>query len=246
MTEKILNTDPNNNGCNLWTISKGTGTPVILINGGPGCSDYLWGVSELIEDQCQVVRFEPRGCGRSDWDGNYDMDTMIADLDFVRASYGFERCILIGHSFGPDVGLAYTIKHREHVMALIGISGGRIVNDRDWSETYERNKKERDEVNPVAKFHADPQVNPVGNKSRKAYIKRAELLKDIAALDVPAMFIAGAEDIRPNWPIQQLAGLMGAKYVEIEAAAHCIWLTHGGELRDLLRNAIAEADYANE
>ncbi len=238
MTEKTLNTAPNNQGCNIWTVCKGKGVPVILINGGPGCSDYLWGVSELIEDDCQVVRFEPRGCGRSDWDGNYDLDTMIADLDFVRASYGFERCILIGHSFGPDVGLAYTLRHREHVMALIGISGGRIVNDRDWSETYKRNRKERGEVNPVETFHADPLVNPIGNDSRKAFIQRPELLKEISELDVPATFIAGSEDIRPNWPIQQLAGLMGAEYVEIEGAAHCIWLTHGNELRKVLSRVI--------
>ncbi len=124
-------------------------------------------------------------------------------------------------------------------MGLIGIAGGRIVNDRDWSEAYHQNLKERGEVNPVDTFHADPQVNPVGNTSFKAYIKRPGLLKDIAELKVPATFITGSEDIRPNWPIQQLAGLMGADYVEIEGAAHCVWLTHGAELQEVLNNVIS-------
>ena len=48
-----------------------------MFNGGPGCDDYLGPVAEMIDDLCQVIRFEPRGCGRSDWDGNYDIDTTL-------------------------------------------------------------------------------------------------------------------------------------------------------------------------
>ena len=62
----------------LWTCSTGAGTPFLMFNGGPGCDDYLAPVAAMIEDMCEVVRFEPRGCGRSDWDGRYDVDVEIA------------------------------------------------------------------------------------------------------------------------------------------------------------------------
>ena len=54
----------------LWTCSGGAGTPFLMFNGGPGCDDYLAPVAAMVEDICQVIRFEPRGCGRSDWDGS--------------------------------------------------------------------------------------------------------------------------------------------------------------------------------
>jgi proline iminopeptidase len=201
-----------------------------MVNGGP---------ARLIDDTCHVVRFEPRGCGRSDYDGNYDFATMISDIEFVRESHSFERIILVGHSFGPDIALAYTIANPNRVAGLIGIAGGRIVNDRDWHADYQRNKAERGEVNPI-EFTADPRVNEIGNRTYREYIKRRDLLSDIEALAIPATYIAASQDIRPNWPIQQLAALMQARYVEIEGAAHCIWLTHPGRLQQALREAISD------
>ncbi|MEX2327582.1 MAG: alpha/beta hydrolase [Pseudomonadales bacterium] len=232
--ERILD----NHGCKIWTTSTGDGSPVIMINGGPGCDDYLGEVAGLIDDTCQVVRFEPRGCGRSDYDGNYDFATMVSDIEFVRESHGFERIILVGHSFGCDIALAYTMFNPGRVAGLIGIAGGRIVNDRDWHADYKRNKTGRGEVNPI-EFTADPRVNEIGNQTYKEYLKRRDLLIDIATLAVPATYIAASQDIRPNWPIKQLAALMQARYVEIEGAAHWIWLTHPDELQQALRQAIS-------
>lgn len=237
VTERILD----NHGCKIWSIRTGAGLPVIFVNGGPGCDDYLGDVAGLIDDECQVVRYEPRGCGRSDYDGNYDFATMVSDIDFVRDSYGFERVVLVGHSFGPDVALAYTVLNPDRVAGLIGIAGGRIVNDRDWHADYQHNKAVHGETYPV-EFTADPRVNEMGNRTYKTYIKRPELLSEIAGLSLPATYIAASEDIRPNWPIKQLAALLRASYVEIDGAAHCIWLTHPQELQTALRAAIATMD----
>ena len=68
----------------LWATSSGRGTPLLLFNGGPGCDDYLAPVAEMIDDLCQIIRFEPRGCGRSDWDGNYGVETLVSDAEAIR------------------------------------------------------------------------------------------------------------------------------------------------------------------
>ncbi|MYA18370.1 MAG: alpha/beta hydrolase [Gammaproteobacteria bacterium] len=228
------------NGARLWTCSSGHGTPFLMFNGGPGCDDYLGPVAGMIEDICQVIRFEPRGCGRSDWDGNYAVETMIEDAESVRRAYGVERCIVGGHSFGPDLALAYTLRFPDHVIGLIGIAGGRVVNDRTWSEAYHRNLDTVGEDLGGVVFAADENVNPQGNRSWREYIKRPTLFREIGDLRIPATFINGSKDIRPSWPTRQLAALMpNGRYIEIAGAAHTVWLTHAVELRAAVREAVA-------
>ncbi len=233
--DKILN----NNGTKIWTTVNGQGFPLILCNGGPGCDDYLEPVSKMVEDLCQVVRFEPRGCGRSDYDGNYDLETTLGDIEFIRKEYNFNQIIIGGHSAGPDVALAYTIKYPQNVIGLIGIAGGRIVNDREWSKTYHENLEKYGEDYGGKIFQADPKVNKIGSLSWREYIKNPNLLHDIASINVPAIFVNAGKDIRLNWPTEQLANLIKkGKYFEIQDAAHSIWLTHYDELKTLLREKI--------
>ena len=223
----------------LWSTVSGQGTPMLMFNGGPGCDDYLGPVADMIDDLCRVVRFEPRGCGRSDWDGNYDVDTLLTDAESVRQAYGVDRCIVAGHSFGPSAALAYALTYPSSVMGLIGIAGGYMLNDRTWSEAYHRGLEEVGEETGDHEWKADPNVNREGNRDWRKYIKRPALFREIADLDIPAVFINGEKDIRPNWPTRQLAALMPrGRYVEVPDAAHMIWLTHAAELKHELRKAV--------
>ena len=195
----------------------------------------------MIDDLCRVIRFEPRGCGRSDWDGNYDVDTLLTDADAVRQEYGSERCIVAGHSFGPSVALAYALRYPSQVMGLIGIAGGNVLNDWTWSEAYHRGLEEVGEDLGGLVFTADPNVNTRGNHGWREYVKRPTLFREIADLDMPAVFINGGMDIRPNWPTEQLASLIPkGRYIEIPGAAHVVWLTHAAELKHELRKAVQE------
>ena len=230
-----------NDGVKIWTTSNGRGFPFVLCNGGPGCDDYLEPVSKMIEDLCEVVRFEPRGCGRSDYDNNYDLETTIDDIEFIRKEYRFKKIIIGGHSAGPNVALAYAIKYPENVTGLIGIAGGKIVNNREWSEIYHKNLEKYGEDYGGKVFQADPNVNKIGSRTWNEYIKNPDLLRDIAGINIPAIFINAGKDIRPNWPTKQLANLFKkGEYFEIKDAAHTIWLTHYEELKSLLRDKVGE------
>ena len=225
----------------LWTCVSGEGVPLLLFNGGPGCDDYLGAVAAMVDDRCRVIRFEPRGCGRSDWDGNYAVETLIGDAEAVRKAYRAERCIVAGHSFGPDLALAYTLRYPARVRGLIGIAGGRLVNDRIWHEAYDRNLETDDEDLGGVVFEADERVNK--DRSWKAYIKRPTLFRRVADLRIPATFINGSEDIRPSWPTRQLAALMpNGRFIQIDGAAHALWLSHAAELRAALRGALAHIE----
>ena len=224
----------------VWTTRQGTGTPMLLFNGGPGCDDYLEPVSRLIEDVCDVVRFEPRGCGRSSWDGRYDLRTLLDDADAVRRAYGIDRCILAGHSFGPDVALAYALTYPGHGLGILGIAGGKIVNDRSWSAAYHEARDTIGEDTGGVTFHADPLVNRVGNETWREFCRHPAFLRRVAELPIPCAYINAANDIRPTWPTRQLAALVPkGRYTEISGAAHHIWLTHADELADAMHESIS-------
>jgi proline iminopeptidase len=223
-------------GGRLWTTTDGQGVPLMLCSGGPGCCDYLGPVAAMVDDLVQVIRFEQRGCGRSAAIPPYDVVTCVQDLDNIRRHYGLDRWLIGGHSWGPDLALAYALQYPNRVLGLIGIAGGRIHNDREWHKVYKQRLAEGGEVQPDYEFPPNMMVNQAVGAAWKQYIQRPTLLREIAQLRIPALFVYGDRDIRPSWPVEQLANLMPkARFHLIEGAAHCIWLSHAAELKASLR-----------
>ena len=72
------------------------------------------------------------------------------------------------------------------------------MSDRDWNAAYHRRLEEVGEDHVDIEFKAHPDINPEGNKSWKAYIKRPTLFQEIAELSLPAFFINAGKDIRPS------------------------------------------------
>jgi proline iminopeptidase len=233
MTEQFVWSD----GARLWTLAQGSGVPVILCNGGPGCCDYLAPVAAMLDDLAQVIRFEARGCGHSDPQPPYTIATCLADLEAIRQHYRIERWIIGGHSAGADLALAYALAYPGHVLGLICIAGGRIHNDREWHRIYSERRDQGMETLPPFDYPPNLEVNAQVNRSWKAYIQRPSLLKEIVHLDRPALFVYGDQDIRPIWPIEQVAQLLpNASFQMIRGADHHIWVTHAEAMRAPLRD----------
>ena len=237
MIEQFVNSE----GTRLWTISEGNGIPVVLCNGGPGCCDYLAPVAAMLDDLAQVIRYEARGCGRSDPLPPYSIATCLADLEAIRLHYRIERWIVGGHSAGADLALAYALAYPERVLGFICISGGRIHNDREWHRIYSERRDQGLEILPPFDYPPNLEVNAQVNRSWKEYIQRPSLLKDIAHLDRPALFLYGDQDIRPSWPVEQVALLLpNATLTMIAGADHHIWMNHAEELRVALRGFLRQ------
>lgn len=112
---------PRINGVRLWTDVRGDGPGCILCHGGPGLPDYLDSLAPLLPGR--VVRFEQRGCGRSNDREPSDLAAHIADIDALRQHYGFERFVVAGHSWGADLALLYAMHHPDRVSRLLYICG---------------------------------------------------------------------------------------------------------------------------
>jgi proline iminopeptidase len=237
MSESFVVSD----GVSIWTTRDGEGYPVMLCNGGAGCCDYLGPVAEMLDDVVQVIRFEQRGCGRSQHAPPYDIETCLADLESVRAHYGIDRWVIGGHSWGADLALIYALEHTQRVAGLICVAGGRMHNDREWHAEYERRREREGEHVPHFDYPPNTEVNRQLNQSWKRYIQNPELLRRISRLTVPALFVYGERDIRPSWPVEQVSCLMpNARFELIEGAEHVIWFSHAEELKSLLRTFVGD------
>lgn len=226
------------NNARIWTVIQGSGISLLLCNGGPGCADYLSLVAGMVDDLLRVIRFEQRGCGRSDHIIPYDLETCLYDLESIRKHYKVSKWIVGGHSWGANLALAYALEYPDNVIGLVYIAGNGIQDDRGWSREYHKNKAERGETSPPEAQSGNDEVNRRGNESWWEYIKKPDLLKRISELEIPALFIHGTADVRPGWPGEQIANLMpNAVYATIDAE-HFIWLFRPDELKQSLRKFI--------
>jgi len=103
--------------------------PVVLLHGGPGLWDYLEPLARLLDDSTVVHRYDQRGCGGSGDGGPITMARWVADLDSLRADWGHERWVVVGHSFGATVALAYAGAHPGRTAGVGYLSG---VGIGDW------------------------------------------------------------------------------------------------------------------
>lgn len=124
-------------GATLWTSRRGSGPPLVLLHGGPGLWDYLGPVAEMVDDLATVYRYDQRACGRSSGGPPFTLEAAIADLEALREYWGHERWVVLGHSWGATVGLAYCLAHPERAQALIYMSGTGIYTG--WRDEFHRN-----------------------------------------------------------------------------------------------------------
>ncbi|MFI9762250.1 alpha/beta fold hydrolase [Streptomyces sp. NPDC051963] len=135
-----METVTTDDGVRLWASRSGRGEPLVLCHGGPGLWDMFEDVAETLTDTAGVVRWDQRGCGRSErCAGPWTTDRFVADLDAVRRHFGLERTALLGHSWGAQLALSYALAHPERVSALVYVSGTGIGPDSDWHAAYEEN-----------------------------------------------------------------------------------------------------------
>jgi proline iminopeptidase len=119
------------NGVRLWYKVSGSPragqAPLLYLHGGPGYNSYSFEktIGARLEAHALVIYLDERGSGRSErpWDNNYQMSTLVADVEALRASLGVESLIPMGHSFGGSIALEYAARYPQHVQRLIIVDG---------------------------------------------------------------------------------------------------------------------------
>jgi proline iminopeptidase len=111
-------------GGKLFYRTVGKGFPLIVLHGGPGLDqDYLLPQLYKLAENNLVVFYDQRGSGRSletklD-EKHINIDQFVEDLETLRISLGFDKFILMGHSWGGLLAMQYAVGHQENLMGLI-------------------------------------------------------------------------------------------------------------------------------
>jgi len=107
------------------------GVPIVFLHGGPGSGCTAAHRRYFDPQVFDVVLFDQRGCGRSRPLFSLESNTtrsQIADIESLRKSFGFERWIVMGPSWGSTLALAYAQAHPGSVAGLL-IEGVFLASD---------------------------------------------------------------------------------------------------------------------
>ena len=115
---------PVSDGHELYVESVGRegGIPAVYLHGGPGSGCQPDHRRLFDPERFHAVLFDQRGCGRSRPKGSREHNTtahLIADVEAIRAKFGFERWLVVGGSWGATLALAYAQTHPERVSGIV-------------------------------------------------------------------------------------------------------------------------------
>lgn len=105
----------------------GDGRPVLLLH-GLASTCHIWDlVAPLLAEEFRVVALDQRGHGLSaQVEDGYDFATVSGDAAAFIESLGWERPVIVGHSWGADVALELAAAKPDMAAGLIFVDGGTI------------------------------------------------------------------------------------------------------------------------
>jgi pimeloyl-ACP methyl ester carboxylesterase len=116
------------NGTRLYYEMEGEGRAVVFIHAGIADRrmwDDQW--AALVDRYC-LVRYDLRGCGRSESSGMPFSNT--DDLSSLLAYLGIDRPAVVGCSMGGALAIDYALEYQEDVAALVTVGAGLSGFDR--------------------------------------------------------------------------------------------------------------------
>jgi len=173
-------------GCKLWTEVRGSahGEAVLFCHGGPGLWDTFEPVRDAISDRFTTVRWDQRGCGRSENAGEQSFAAAISDLTVVRSLAGQNDVTLIGHSWGALLALRFALENSRAIRRLVYVSGTGIDPAREWRRSYQsrlrlRQRRFRSRIDRLQQM-----------------VRTAEQDRELAALLLAAEFPSASDALR--------------------------------------------------
>jgi len=108
----------------IWYKKTGTGsgTPVILLHGGPGFNSFYLKPLEALGNDRPVIRYDQLGAGKSGPMTDTSLFTIahfVRELDSLRASLGYDKVHILGHSWGTILAYEYYKAHPDHVASIV-------------------------------------------------------------------------------------------------------------------------------
>ena len=113
-------------GVRLAVATSGSGAPLVKSANWLSHLEFDWQSPvwrhwfRFLSSGRQLIRFDPRGCGLSDWNAqDLSHDAQVADLEAIVAASDLDRFPLLGLSQGGAACIEYAVRHPERVTQLV-------------------------------------------------------------------------------------------------------------------------------
>ena len=110
------------NGHKLYYATLGRGMPVIFMHGGLGFDhQYFRPFVDPLADAAQVVYYDHLGHGKSDRPTNFSeitLERLSSDCDALTTALGFDKFVLVGHSYGGFVAFDFAFRFPNRLAGL--------------------------------------------------------------------------------------------------------------------------------
>jgi proline iminopeptidase len=171
------------------------GTPLVLINGGPGCTHQgFHPFFSRIKNSTNLIYYDQRGTGKSSSDATgktYTIKQAVEDLECLRKTLKIEKWAMLGWSYGGLLAQCYALTYPEHVTGLILVAAESGLSDPTMGPVRDQmfiSQAEQDALNKIsALYNAAKLTLPqtaynallVGGWKRQSYYKptREELIR---------------------------------------------------------------------
>jgi pimeloyl-ACP methyl ester carboxylesterase len=211
---------------------RGQGDPIVFLH-GMGSSSGTWAAQmAALEGRFTVIAFDLLGHGQSPVPRDptlYSRDGALADLDDIVATLG-HKPVLVGHSLGGYLALAYSATRRGSVRGMVVMATGPGFRDAEkreaWNARSERN---------AHRFGVEPQVAGL-NLQHDSLV-----MESLAELDVPTLVLAGTEDAAPYTASGAYLErkMPDARFVAIEGGKHMMHeKSHAAEIAKLITDFV--------
>ncbi len=114
------------NGTTVHAHVEGRGPTVILIHGANGNTrDFTFDLVRRLAPRYRVIAFDRPGLGHTDRLPGWveSPAEQAALLDAAAARLGVDRAVIVGHSYGGAVAMAWALERPERVAAVVSLAG---------------------------------------------------------------------------------------------------------------------------
>jgi proline iminopeptidase len=101
----------------------------LLLHGGPGLSEYLDTLVAELDGLVSTARYQQRGLAPSSESGDQSVDGHVADAVAVMDALGWQKPLVIGHSWGGHLALHLAVAHQEKIGGLVILDALGAVGD---------------------------------------------------------------------------------------------------------------------
>jgi len=227
----------NRDGVEIHYEVHGSGPTLLLTHGYSSTSQMWQGQVEALSKHHQLVLWDMRGHGRSDYPDDasaYSEALTVADMAALLDAAGAESAIVGGLSLGGYMSLAFYRAHPQRVRALLIIDTGPGFKKDDAREAWNKradetaDRFEREGLNVLKSAsrerssvsHRD--ASGLARAARGMLTQRdARVIELLPTIKVPSLVVVGADDTPFLAASDYMAAkIPGAKKAVIPAAGH--------------------------